>query len=95
MKPQKFVLNYRVILKPDRRTGKNEPCFVALCPTLGIADDGNSPQEALKNIHKTIIFHLECLQKEGKEIPIDKSNEELVTNTQVELLSTSSFRFAN
>lgn len=94
MKPQKFVLNYRVILKPDKRTGRNEPCFVAYCPTLGIADDGDSTQEALKNVRKTIIFHLECLQKEGKEIPVDKPDEELVTNTQIELLLTSPFRFA-
>jgi len=96
MKTQKkYFLNYRVILKPDKRTGGNKPCFVAYCPTLGVADDGNSTQEALKNIRKTIAFHLECLQKEGKEIPVDKPNEELVTNTQIELSSSSPFRFAN
>lgn len=96
MEPQKkYILDYRIILKPDKRTGGDEPCFVAYCPTLGIADDGGSPQEALENIHKTITFHLECLQKEGKEIPVDKPNEELVTNTQVELSLSSPFRFAN
>lgn len=96
MKSQKkYILDYRVILKPDKRTGENEPCFVAYCPTLGIADDGNGTQEALENIRKTIAFHLECLQKEDKEIPVDKPNEELVTNTQIELSLTSPFRFAN
>jgi len=96
MKPRKkYVLDYRVILKPDKRTGSNKPCFAAYCPTLGVVDDGDTVQEALKNIRKTIAFHLKCLQKEGEEIPVDKPNEELVANTQIELLLPSSFRFSS
>lgn len=86
MKPtKKHILDYRVIVKPDYRTGSNESCYVATCPTLGIADDGDTVEEALDNIRSTITFHLECLQEEGKEIPVDKPQEELVTSTQVEI----------
>ncbi|PJA21577.1 hypothetical protein COX59_04015 [Candidatus Beckwithbacteria bacterium CG_4_10_14_0_2_um_filter_47_25] len=77
------VLDYRVILKSDRRIGTDEPCYVAECPTLGLADDGNTPAEALENIQKTIKFHLECLQQEHQEIPIDKPHSEFTTTTQI------------
>ena len=90
--PKKYILDYRVIVKPDKR-GSNKPCFVAYCPTLGVADDGDTVQEALENIRKTIAFHLKCLQEESKEIPVDKPSEELVTNTQVKLSFTSPLRF--
>jgi len=94
MKAQKkYDLDYRVVVKPDKRTGSNKHCYVASCPTLGIADDGDTVEEALKNIRSLITFHLECLQKEGKEIPVDSPHEELVTNTQVQI-SFPSLRFA-
>ena len=95
MKTQKkTVLDYRVILKLDTRTGSKKSCYVAFCPTLGVVDDGNSPQEALKNIQGTIGFHLESLQKERKEIPIDHPNEEMITNTQVPFSPNAFTRFA-
>ena len=79
------VLNYRIIVSPDEQTGTGKPGYTALCPTLGVADDGDTVEEALKNIRSLISFHLECLQEEGKEIPVDKPYEELVTNTQIEI----------
>lgn len=95
MKSRKdYALDYRVVVKPDKRLGSNRRCFVAYCPTLGVADDGDTVEEALANIHKTIAFHLKCLQEEKKEVPVDKPREELVTNTQVKLSFTSSPRFA-
>ncbi|MBU1071364.1 type II toxin-antitoxin system HicB family antitoxin [Patescibacteria group bacterium] len=95
MKTQKkTVLDYRVILRPDTRTGSKKPCYVAFCPTLGVVDDGGSPQEALKNIQGTISFHLESLQKEHKEIPVDHPNEEMITNTQVPFFFNPSTQFA-
>ncbi|MEA3355480.1 MAG: type II toxin-antitoxin system HicB family antitoxin [Patescibacteria group bacterium] len=95
MKTQKkTILDYRVILKPDTRTGSKKSCYVAFCPTLGVADDGDNPKEALKNIRSTIIFHLKSLQKERKEIPVDHPNEEMITNTQVPFLSDAFTRFA-
>lgn len=94
MKQQKTVLDYRVILRRDVSLGDKKSSYVAFCPTLGVADDGANPQEALDNLQSTITFHIECLQKEHKEIPVDKPNEELVTNTQVSFSPTSYTRFA-
>jgi len=90
MKTQKkYELEYRLILKPDKRTGSNKPCYVALCPTLGLADDGDTVEEALKNIRRLIAFHLKCLQEEGKEISVDRPHEEIVVNTRVQVLFPS------
>lgn len=94
MKTQKkYILDYRVIVKPDKRTGSDKPCYVAYCPTLGVADDGDSVEEALDNIRSLIAFHLGCLQEEGKEVPVDNPHEELVTNTQIQV-SFPSLRLA-
>lgn len=90
---KKYALDYRVLVKPDKRLGSNKACFVVYCPTLGVVDDGNTVEEALDNIQKTIAFHLRCLQEEGKEVPVDKPSEELVTNTQVKLSFASAPRF--
>ncbi|PIS20827.1 hypothetical protein COT52_01715 [candidate division WWE3 bacterium CG08_land_8_20_14_0_20_43_13] len=95
MKSRKnYALDYRVVVKPDKRLGSNKPCFVAYCSTLGVVDDGDTIEEALINIQKTIAFHLKCLQEEGREVPVDKPSKELVTNTQVKLSFTSPLRFA-
>ena len=95
MKTQKkTILDYRVILKPERRIGSKKPCYVAFCPTLGVVDDGDGPQEALKNVRNTISFHLKCLQKERKEIPVDHPNEEMITNTQVPFSPDAFTQFA-
>ena len=51
------ILDYRVIIKPDERVGSGKSCYVAYCPTLGVADDGDTVEEALKNIKSTIEFH--------------------------------------
>ena len=72
---KKYILDYRVIVKPDKRIDSNKPCYVASCPTLGIVDDGDTLEKALKNIRSLIIFHLDCLQQEGKEVPVDNPQE--------------------
>ena len=59
--------------------------YVATCSTLGIADDGDTVEEAISDVRKMIIFCLEYLQEERKEIPIDKPQEEFLTNTQVQV----------
>ncbi len=94
MKQKQTILDYRVILRQDKSVGTNQSCYVASCPTLGVTDDGQTPQEALDNLKSTIEFHLECLQKEGKEIPVDQPREELLTTTQISFPTTSYTRFA-
>ena len=75
-------LDYRVVIKNDRYP-KGGSCYVATCPTLGVADDGETVKEALKNIKKTIAFHTNCLVDEGKDIPTDNLEEEFIANTRI------------
>lgn len=83
---EKVVLNYRVIIEPDKRTGTGKPCFTAYCPKLGIADDGDTVEEALAAIQEGIKCYLEALIKDGEEIPpADNIEEGLVTSTKVTL----------
>ena len=83
---EKNVLNYRVIIEPDERTGTNESCFTAYCPKLGIADDGETIEEALASIKEGIRCYLEALVKDGEEVPApDNIEEGLVTSTRISL----------
>ena len=79
------TFNYRIIVEPDERTGTNKPCFTAYCPTLGLADDGDTLQEALENIKRLINFHIENLAAEGKEIPFDETSKDVITSVSVEV----------
>lgn len=81
---EKIVLNYRVIIEPDERTGTNEPCFTAYCPKLGITDSGDTIEEALASIKEGIQCYLEALVKDGEEIPQpDNIEEGIVTSTRI------------
>jgi len=83
---EKVILNYRVIVEPDERTGTNESCFTAYCPTLGIADGGDTIEEALASIKEGIQCYLEALIKDGVEIPApDNIEEGLITSTKIAL----------
>lgn len=66
------ILNYRVVIEPDERTGSDEPCYCAYCPTLGVADDGDTIDEALANIRGAIEAYVESLIMDGLEVPVDK-----------------------
>jgi predicted RNase H-like HicB family nuclease len=78
------ILNYSIVIDPDTETGSNKPGFTAYCPGLGIADDGDTVEEALLNIQKTIEFHLQCLAQEGEEIPSPSSPRSFLTHIQVQ-----------
>lgn len=80
---EKQVLNYRVIIEPDKRTGTNEPCFSAYCSTLDVATDGDTFEEVLKNIQDAISLRVAVLVDEGEEVPVDRIDEEVLVHTQV------------
>jgi len=80
---QKVVRNYRVIIKPDIYPDTKKTAYSAFVPTLGLADYGDSVEEAVKNVSSLIKFHLESLEAENKEIPVDEPSRELVTEVQV------------
>ncbi len=78
------ALNYRVIIEPDEETGTGKAGFTAFCPTLGIADDGATVEQALRNIKRLITFHLDCLVQEKQEIPSPDHEEGFVTTVRIE-----------
>lgn len=84
------VLNYRIVISPDTRTGTNKPCFSAYCPTLGVVDDGDTIEEAIANIRNAIKAYLESLNDDHQPIPVDNPNE-LITTTQVSINRPLSF----
>jgi len=79
------ILNYQVIIYPDKTVGSNKPCFTAFCPALEIADSGKNIEEAFENIKSLIRFHLECLKKEKAPIPesFALEKEGLITTAKV------------
>lgn len=79
---KKQVLNYSVIIRPDARTGTNEKCFSAYCPSLDVYSEGDTIEEAQKNIKEAIELALEVLSESHKKAPIEPENTIL---TQVRL----------
>ena len=78
---QAQVLNYRIIIEPEKMGKKT--VYNAFCPTLGVADYGDTIDEALKSIKEGIELATECLAEEGREIPVDNIKEQVVTTAQV------------
>ncbi len=89
---EKQVLNYRIIIEPEKMGKKT--VYNAYCPTLGIADYGDSIDEVLKSIKDGIELALESLVEKGKEIPIDNIREQTVTTTEVRLPEGAKIAFA-
>jgi len=77
-------LNYSIIIEKDQETGSNKPVYTAYCPSLSLADDGKTVDEALKNIKATIEFHLERLSAEGETVTLQK-RQPIFTNIQVKV----------
>lgn len=89
---QTKALNYRIIITPDKQTGTNKPGYTALCPTLGVADDGDTIDEAIKNVKGAIQVFVDSLIEDNQPVPTDKPECDLVTTTQIN--APISFRFA-
>ena len=81
-------LNYRIIVEPEKQGKKS--VYNAYCPTLGLADYGNSIDKAIKNIKSLIKFHVKSLLEEGLEIPPENTPEEIITSTTVSIQGTGS-----
>lgn len=77
------ILNYSILIEEDARTGTGEPCFSAFSPLLGVADSGDTVEEALERIEETIKFHLQCLVAEGEEIPTETNKRSFFSTIQV------------
>ena len=63
------VLNYRILVEPDTYTGSGKPCFLAYAPTLDVADNGKTIEEALVNIKEAIECRIAAFMADGEPIP--------------------------
>ena len=79
----KRYVEYRIVITPDVRTGSGEKGFTAFVPALGIADSGDSVEEAFQNIRKMIAFHLESLRKEKQILPVEQPSAEFITIARI------------
>lgn len=77
------MLNYRIIVEPDRETGTGKPGYTAYCPTLGVADDGDTIEEAIENVRGAIKAYVESLIEDRLPVPIDQPEKDIVTTAQV------------
>lgn len=78
------TLNYRVIIKEDKRLGTGESGYGAYCPTLDVASEGETIEEAIKNITEAIECRLEALAKDGAQVAQpDDPEQTIVTYTHV------------
>ena len=77
------ILNYRVIVTPDTQTGTGKIGYTAFCPTLGVADDGDTIEEALRNIKGAIQTYVDSLVEDKEIVPVDQPQQDIVTTTQI------------
>lgn len=82
---EKKILNYRVVITPDERTGTGKSCYTAYVPLLGIATDGDTVEEALMNVQDAIRVYIRSLREDGEEIPLESIDGEFITTASVEL----------
>ncbi|MEK7534531.1 MAG: type II toxin-antitoxin system HicB family antitoxin [Patescibacteria group bacterium] len=87
---EKKVLNYRIVIVPDERTGTNKPCYTAYVPVLGIATDGDTIEEVLGNVKDAIRIFVTSLIEDGENVPLEPVGEELITTASVEIPQTIS-----
>lgn len=80
---QANVLNYRIIVEPDKQTGTNKPGYTAYAPTLGVADDGKTIEEAINNVRGAIEAFVMSLIEDDQPVPVDKIEEDFVTTAQI------------
>lgn len=88
---QTTVLNYRIIVEPDRQTGRGKAGFTALCPTLGVADDGDTVEEAITNVRGAIEAYVSSLISDHQPVPIDTPERDFVTTTQISVQGSVQF----
>lgn len=88
---QTTVLNYRIVVEPDQYTGTNKPCYTAYCPTLGVADGGDTIEEALQSVQGAIEAYVESLVDDGLPVPVDNVDQSLVASAKIEVQGNIQF----
>lgn len=86
------ILNYRIIIEPDIQSGTGKPGYTAYCPTLGVADDGDTVEEALTRVRGAIKAYVDSLINDKLPVPVDNIEQEIITKTQISV--PANIRFA-
>lgn len=69
MKSRRQRHSYQVLVEADRRLGTNELAYTAYVPSLGIASDGDSFEEALANAREATTAYVDSLIDDGLDVP--------------------------
>lgn len=77
---------------PDKQTGTGKAGFTAFCPTLGVADDGDTIEEALANLKGAIQVYVDSLIQDNESVPTDQPERDIVTTMQI--ITSQNFQFA-
>ena len=78
---ERKVLNYRIIIEPEKMGRKL--VYNAYCPSLGVADYGDTIEQVLKRIQEGIELAVEVLVEERREVPQDNIQGQFITAIQV------------
>ncbi len=87
----KQVLNYRIIIEPESYPD-GSLVYNAYCPTLDVVDYGDTIEEVLSSIKDGIELAIESLAKDGKEVPTDHIQTQIIASAEV--FVSSSVRLA-
>ena len=86
------ILNYRIIIEPDKQTGTKKPGYTAYCPILGVADDGDTVEESIKNVKLAIKAYIDSLIEDKLPVPVDNPEKDIITTAQIDV--SGKFQFA-
>lgn len=75
------ILNYRIVIEPDTQTGTNKAGYTALCPSLCVADGGETIEQAIENVRNAIQAYVESLIADKLPVPLDQPDKDIVTTT--------------
>jgi predicted RNase H-like HicB family nuclease len=90
---QKNVLNYRIIIEKEKYEDGSS-VYVAYCPSFGISDYGDTVEDVLASIKDGVQLAVESLAKEGKDVPVDHVEDQLITSTKINIPSGVKISFA-
>lgn len=87
------ILNYRIIVEKER-LDNGKIIYATYVPTLGIADCGDTIDEALKQTEEGIKLYVETLIEEKEAIPPPDTEEAFMTVKRIEFnIPKSNFSF--
>jgi predicted RNase H-like HicB family nuclease len=79
---EKQMLFYRTFIEKEYYEERSS-VYVAYYPTLGISDYSDTVEEVLPSIKDGIELAIEPLKKEGKEVPVDHVEKQIVTSAEI------------